>query len=89
MARSRWRRRWPAIALTVVTMSLLYVSVVLWISWSGPSFDLSGFDTGGAVARGGRDGSIAWPIAASALACCAITATAVAWRSARRRPDVE
>lgn len=87
MGTSRCRRRWPAIVLTLLTASLFYGSAVLWAWWTGPEFDLSGLDDGRAVSPGGRNGSIAWPIAVTALACCAIVATTVAWRSALEQAE--
>jgi hypothetical protein len=38
------RRFGRAVAATACSLGLLYMSVVLWLAWSNPPFDLSGME---------------------------------------------
>jgi hypothetical protein len=79
------RRFGRAVAATVCSLGLLYLTIVLWLWWSQPPFDLSGID--GEVASDRlRSGSVLWPTLFSVLTIVAIVSASVAWRRARHRP---
>lgn len=80
------RRFGGAVAATLCSLTLLYVSVVLWLVWSGPPFDLSGID-GQVTSDRLRSGSVIWPILCTALTVVAIMAASLAWRRVRHLPS--
>lgn len=64
-------------ALGLAVLACLYVCVVLWLNWRSPPFDLFVLDH---VDAPRHDGSILWPLAATAAALGVTVATAAVLR---------
>jgi len=79
------RRFGRAIAATLCSLTLLYLSVVAWLVWAEPPFDLSGID-GHVTLDRQRSGFVMWPILLSVLTILAIAMASVAWGRARHLP---
>jgi hypothetical protein len=79
------RRFGRAVAATVCSVGFLYVTIVSWLWWSQPPFDLSGTD-GQVTSNRLRSGSVLWPALFSVLTSVAIVLASVAWRRARHLP---
>ena len=72
-----------AVAATVCSLGLLYVSVILWVAWSNPPFDLSGMD-GELVLLDRQHGvSVLWPVICTSLAMLAVVLAAISWGCSR------
>jgi len=77
------RRFGGAVAATVCSLGLLYVSVILWWVWSNPPFDLSGMDDELVLSDRQHGVSVLWPIIRSALAILSVVLAAISWGRAR------
>jgi hypothetical protein len=69
----------------VCSLGLPYVTIVSWLSWSQPPFDLSGID-GQVTSDRLRSGSVLWPILFGVLTIVETVSTSVAWRQAQHLP---
>ena len=73
-----------AVAATVCSLGLLYVSVILSAVWSNPLFDLSGMDGELTLSDRQHGVSVLWPIVFSVLTTVAVALAAVTWRRSRQ-----
>lgn len=81
------RRFGGAVAATVCSLGFLYVSVIQWVTWSNPPFDLSAMDGELIVSERQHDGSLLWPISLSVLTILAVALAVVSWvRSKEGQP---
>lgn len=78
------RRFGGAVAATVCILGLLYVTVILWMAWSNPPFDLSGMDGELIVSENQHGVSVLWPITLSVLTILAVVLAAARWGRSRQ-----
>lgn len=78
------RRFGGAVAATVCNLGLLYVSVILWVTWSNPPFDLSGMDGELIVSERQHGVYVLWPIILSLLTILAVAVAAARWGRSRQ-----
>lgn len=79
------RKTGLALAATFCSLVLIYVTLISWVAWSDPPFNLSGLDTGlDQAAR--HNGSVAIPIVLTLLTMIALTIVAITWRRRSKQP---
>ena len=77
---TRSRRVAVSCLLAAAAVALAYAAVILWVTWSGPPFELPDFDGTSSAPTSAHDGPIRLPIALSALAGAATVWAVIASR---------
>ena len=78
------RRFGGAVAATVCSLGFLYVSVILWVVWANPPFDLSGMDGELVLSYPQHGVSVLWPIICSTLTILSVGLAAISWGRSRQ-----